>query len=126
VRTPTTLGPPHDGGLNDRHELRRRRDLETARREGWPRLERDDLTFMRYGVVEHRPTGALYQLHRSELVDALYASAAAYYVTESGAIVFLEAPPSWAPQTREELEQRQAEREQRRNAPKTRKRAAHR
>ena len=118
-----TLGPPHDAGLNDRQELRRRRDLATARREGWPRLEPNDLVFMRYGVVEHTPTGALYHVHRGELVDGLYVSAAAYYVTESGAIVFLEAPPSTDPQTRDELEQRQAEREQRRNAPRARRAA---
>ena len=107
------LGPPHASGPEPNAEARRQRQIEQARRSGWPELDRADLVFHRFGVVEHQPTGELYQRHRGELVDALYVSAAAYYPTERGEIVFLERPPARSPQTREELEQRQAEREQR-------------
>jgi hypothetical protein len=57
----TVLGPPHSAGLDERRseELRRQRELENARRRGWPELDRDELAFGRYGIVEHTPTREL-------------------------------------------------------------------
>ncbi|HEU6445316.1 MAG TPA: hypothetical protein VFL61_09685 [Gaiellaceae bacterium] len=100
-----TIGPPHSSGP----DLIEQRRLEHARRAGWPQLDRADLDFQRYWV-EYRPTGRFYSVHRGELVDGLYTSAAAFYLNDRGAIVFLERPPAGSPQTREELEQRQAAR----------------
>lgn len=108
-----TLGPPHAHGLEPgREEIR----LAAARRNGWPQLERADLAFHRFGIVEHRPTGGLYAIHRGELVDAVYTSASAYYLNERNEVVFLQEPPPGTPRTVAELEQRQAEHRKRRNA----------
>jgi hypothetical protein len=73
--------------------LKRRRELEQARRAGWPEFERADLVFLRFGIVQHKPSGELYCLHRGELVDTVYTGAAAFYRTEDGGVVFLERAP---------------------------------
>ena len=108
------LGPPHDPGPT--REQIRNRQVEEARRVGWPRLDREDLDFGRYGIVEHKATGSFYRLHRGELTDSVYSGAVAYFEDAAGGIRFLE-PPTGYPSNRAELEQRQAERERRRNAP---------
>ena len=97
-----TIGPPHSSGPT-REEIQ----LEHVRKAGWPRLERADLAFGRH-FVEHLPTGDLYFVHRGELVDAIYTSAAAYYLRDDGQIAFLKRPDGGLPQTRAELEQRRA------------------
>ena len=112
-----TLGPPHT--QKSWHEAIHNRQLEEARRAGWPQLEREELVFGRF--VEHAPTGDLYQVHRGALLDSIYTATAAYYMSTQGEIVFLERLPGALPQTRAELEQRRAGREQRRNAPRPRK-----
>lgn len=84
---------------------------------GWPQLNREDLVFGRYGIVEDRVTGNFYRLCRGELTDSLYSGAVAIFEDAAGAIRFLE-PPTGFPSNRAELEQRRAAREQRRNAPK--------
>jgi hypothetical protein len=61
-----TLGPPHSH--EPTREAIRSRQLEQARRAGWPRLDRADLVYRPYGIVEHAPSGDLYRLHRGELV----------------------------------------------------------
>ena len=116
------FGPPHDPGPTPQ-EIRNRQ-LEQARRAGWPQLDCHDVVHRRYGVVEDAATGTLYQLHRGELVDVLYTSATAYYLNERNEVVFLQDLPPGSPRTVEELQQRQAEREQRHNAPKPRPQAA--
>jgi hypothetical protein len=97
------LGPPHSAGP----ELVRRRQLEHARRAGWPQLEHDDIVFRRFGLVEHKPTGRLYRLHRGQLVDALYTTAVAWYLSERDEVVFLEDAPGPA-RTVAELEARRS------------------
>lgn len=109
-----TLGPPHASGLAPVQEAVRQRQLEHAQRAGWPRLELADLAFRRFGTIEHTPTGRLYKAHRGELGEPLYAVATAYYLTGSGAIVFIEDPPAGSPRTTADLEQRRVQREQRR------------
>ena len=116
------LGPPHDPGPT--REQIRNRQVEEARRVGWPRLDREDLDFGRYGIVEHKATGSFYRLHRGELTDSVYSGAVAYFEDNSG-IRFLE-PPSGFPSNRAELEQLRAAREQRRNAPRPRRQVARR
>ena len=92
-----TIGPPHSSGPT-REEIQ----LEQARKAGWPRLELADLHFGRH-FVEHLPSGDLYFAHRGELVDAIYTSAAAYYLRDDGEIGFLQRPAPGLPQTRDEL-----------------------
>ena len=113
-----TLGPPHSTGAEPLAEAITQRRIEQARAAGWPQLALADLAFGRW--VEHTPTGRLYCLRRGETDAAVYAGATAFYLNDQGAIRFLEAPPSNQPQSRGELVQRQAEREQRRNTPKPR------
>ena len=97
-----TIGPPHSSGPS-----REQIQLEQVRKAGWPQLERSDLHFGRH-FIEHLPTGNLYFPHRGEVGDALYTSTAAYYMTDGGTIAFLQKPAPGLPQTRAELEQRQA------------------
>ena len=99
-----TLGPPHDSGLQ-MGPTRSDMELREARRRGWPELKLADLTFRRYGFVEHS-SGDLYALHRGQLIDTVYTSAAAFFFTEAGELRFLERPPSSMPQTVAEFEQR--------------------
>ena len=111
------LGPPH---VNEPiRDAIRNRQLEEARRVGWPRLEHEDLVPVRGGIVEHLPSGNFYALCRGEITDSVYTGAVAYFEDASGGIRFLE-PPSGFPSNRAELEQRRAERERRRNAPRPR------
>ena len=115
------FGPPH--AQEPAREAIRNRQLEEARRVGWPRLEREDLVPVRYGIVEHRQSGNFYAPCRGELTDSVYTGAIAFFEDDSGAIRFLE-PPSGFPSNRAELEKRRAERERRRNAPRPRRQAA--
>ena len=97
-----TIGPPHSSGPT-REDIQ----LEHVRRAGWPRLEKTDLRFGRH-FIEHLPTGDLYFAHRGEIEYSVYASAAAYYMTDGEELRFLQKPASGLPQTRDELQQRRA------------------
>lgn len=81
-------------------------------------LSRSELAFSRRGFVEHLPSGDYYRVAQGELVDMAYTGAVAYFVNEGGDGVLLERPTGI--KTRAELEQKQREREERRNAPKPR------
>jgi hypothetical protein len=109
-----TLGPPH--GSEPTREAIRDRQVEEARRFGWPQLDRADLIFDGRGIVEHRPSGTFYVLHRGQLDDLIYAGAVAFFEDASGTIRFLEAPPAGFPKDVAELKRRRAERERRRQA----------
>jgi hypothetical protein len=79
-------------------------------------LPRSDLSFGRFGIVEHVPTGRLFRLRRDGLIDLEFVpNAVAFYCDETGLPILLEPAPGAA--TRAEAEQRQAAREARRNQP---------
>lgn len=69
-------------------------------------------------IPEDTRTGEFYVARRDGLIDLTYTSAVAYYVGPSGVPVLLERPHGI--KSRAELERHQAEREERRNAPKQR------
>jgi hypothetical protein len=105
------IGPPHES--EPTAEAVRSRQLELARRYGWPQLDREELVFDGRGIVEHKPTGRFFVLCRGELTDALYTAAEAFFVDATGTVRFLETPAGY-PKTRAELDQRRAERAARR------------
>ena len=81
-------------------------------------IPRAHITFLRFGQVEDTRTGTFYRRRRDQLPDLDHANAVAYFIDAAGTPVLLERPTG--PKNRAELEQQQAEREQRRNAPKPR------
>jgi hypothetical protein len=106
-----TIGPPHNAGLEQYREAVNRRQLEEARRAGWPRLELEDLAFHRHWI-EHRPTGRLFREHRGDVLDVtVFMVFAAFYLMGDGSIRFLESPLVGTPQTVAEIEARKADRE---------------
>jgi hypothetical protein len=109
-----TIGPPHNSGTDNVRAAALQRQLEQARKAGWPQLERADLTFGPFGTITHEPTGRLYRRHRGELGDLVYSSATAFYLTDWDEIIFLEDPPGGSPKTVSEREQYRADRERRR------------
>jgi hypothetical protein len=78
-------------------------------------IPRAHLELHRFGVVEDDRTGTFYRPRRDGLIDLEFTNAVAYYVDADGVAVLLERPSG--PATRSEVEQRRAEREQRRNTP---------
>lgn len=98
-----------------RQEWHRQRFAAQVERSELPQLGRADLTPHRFGIVEHVPSGRLYRVRRDELPDLEYANAIAYYLDENGTPVLLEEPPG--PQSRQALEQQQADQAARRAAP---------
>ena len=88
-------------------------------RSGLEEIPRSNLEPFRFGTLEDTTTGTFYQPRRDGLIDFNYVkNAIAFYVDRAGLPVLLER--SNGPQTRAELEAREDEREQRRNAPKPR------
>jgi hypothetical protein len=99
-----------------RDEWHAHRILAQLMRSDLEEVRRADLRPFRFGLLEHERTGRFYQRHRGALVELHYVpNAVAWFVAADGSPVVLEKPSG--PQTRAELEQQQAERAQRRNAP---------
>ena len=97
-----------------RAQARQRERLALAMKSGWPELARKDLVFGR--VIVHEPTGEFFHLVRGEVYGGGHDPVDAYYIDAAGYVEFLQRP-SGGPQTRLELAQRRAEREQRQAAP---------
>ena len=120
------LDPSHEryatGTPEDRERARRewRQNRFTAQvmSSGMNEIPRSDIAALRFGVVEDTRTGTFYRVRRDGLIDLEWTNANAYFVDAAGAPVLLEQPPG--PKNRAELEQREAEREARRSAPKPR------
>jgi hypothetical protein len=102
-----------------RDEWRRNRYVAEVMRSDLEEIPRSNLKPLRYGTLEDTTTGTFYRPRRDGLTDLNDATGTvAYYVDPDGTPVLLERPNG--PKTQAELEQQQAEREQRRNAPKSR------
>jgi hypothetical protein len=99
-------------------EIRAYQQAQLALKSGLPEIPLNQLKFARFGQVEDTASGDLYQVIRG-LVDGdpKRCGAAAWFVDGGDNVIWLKRPAS-GPQTRAELEQQQAEREARRNAPK--------
>jgi hypothetical protein len=102
-----------------RAEYRRQLRIAIAMRSGLPEIPRSDLSFLKFGLIEDLASGNFYHAVRGELDDPKHSSAVGFYLTASGDPVYLERPAG-SPQNRAELEELQAAREQRKNAPKAR------
>lgn len=68
-------------------EQRRARALDAARK-SLPEFRRDDLTFGKFGVIEH--DGQTYKIVRGLVDEIVSSSAVAFYVTKEGYAVYLE------------------------------------
>ena len=96
-----------DQTRRQREELRLHVAVQRAMRSGLPEFPRGDLEFQRFGIVEHRHTGALYHVQLGQLDDPDRSGAVAFFIADDGTPRYLEQPPG--PSTREEVEaQRQA------------------
>ncbi len=73
-----------------RAEARRHKRIAVANRAGWPELERRHLSFGPFSAVTDERDGTVYAVNRGE-VDVDSANISAYYITEHGEPVFLEA-----------------------------------
>ena len=103
-----------------RLEWHRQQALQAAMRSSLPEIPRSDLSFQKFGLIEHIGSGNFYRALRGVVDDPQYSPAVGYYIDEAGGLpVYLERPVS-RPRDRAELEQMRAEREARRNAPKER------
>ena len=99
-----------------RREWHKQRFLAQLERSSLPEIPRDNLTFGRFGQVEDTTTGRLFRVRHDELGDVEYlGGVVAYYLDEHGSPHLLEEPHG--PQSRQALEEQQAEREERRAAP---------
>jgi hypothetical protein len=87
-----------------RAEWHRQRYIGQVMGSSLEEIPRSDLSFGRFGIVEHVPSGRLYRARRDGIIDLSFVDAAAYYCDQAGTPVLLE-PPS-GPQSRQELEQR--------------------
>lgn len=120
-----TLLDPSDpkyvtGSEEDRQQARaewhRHRYIAEVMRSDLTEVPRSNLEPFRHRTLEDTTTGTFYQPRLDGLIDLNYIpDAIAYYIDASGLPVLLEEPSG--PKTRAELEQYQAAREQRRNAP---------
>ncbi len=92
-----------------RSEWRRHKRIARIVNSERDEIPRSDLTFIRHGLLEHEPTGRWFRKWNGDpdFADGI----PAYYVTESGDPVLLEPAGS-----RQEFEQKRAEREARRVA----------
>jgi hypothetical protein len=73
--------------LRQRAEQRRRQ--RKAACAGLTRLELRDLSFLRYGYVEHVPSGQQFRLYRGEILDTAYGGPTAFWLDADGDPVFL-------------------------------------
>jgi hypothetical protein len=99
-----------------RAEYRRQLAIAIAMWSGLPEIPSSDLKLLRFGLIEDLASGNFYFAVGGE-VDPKHSSAVGFYLTAAGDPVYLERPAR-PPQNRAELEQQQAEREQRKNQPK--------
>ena len=76
----------------ERDELLRQQHLRIAHTSGWEEIPRAHLEHGRHGRVTDTRDGRTFYLVRG-LVDAQYTSATAYYISETGAPVFLQPRP---------------------------------
>jgi hypothetical protein len=109
-------GSPEDR-KRARDEWHRHKFTAEVMSSGLPEIPRVDIALLRFGMVENTRNGDLYRVRRDGLIDLNWTSAIAYYVDADGVPVLLE-PSASGPKSRGELEAWEAEREQRRNAPK--------
>lgn len=94
---------------------------EVLSRDDLVEIPRANLRPLRGRLLEDTEDGNFYLPRRDGLIDLDYIpNAVAYYCAADGTPVLLERPGGGLPQTRQELAQRKAEREQRRNAPRPR------
>jgi hypothetical protein len=100
-----------------REEWHRHRFVGQVMSSNLPEIPRSSLVFRRFRIVENAEDGRLYRL-RLDATEVAIETAVAFFLDANGTPVLLEPPPG--PQTRAELEQQRAAREQRRNAPKPR------
>lgn len=73
-------------------DARRRRLIDEARAAGLTEIRADELTARRFGVVEH-PDGRRYKVVAGVVTDPRFSPAIAFYLAETGAVVWLEALP---------------------------------
>ena len=113
--SPRFVTGSEDDKKQAREEWRRQRFIADVMRSDLTEIPRSNLEPFRYRTLEDTTTGTFYEPRLDGLIDLSYIPAAvAYYIDGSGLPVLLEEPHG--PKTRAELEARQAEREQRRNA----------
>ena len=96
-------------------QIRLHQQHELAMKSGLREVRRADVEWRRFGQVE--VAGEFFHVIRGQVSDPSRSSAVAWFVDAANEIVWLERPAS-GPRNRAELEQREAERERRRNAPK--------
>ena len=98
-----------------RREWRRHMLIREVVRSDRVEIPRAELVSRRFGILEHESTGSY---DRAVGGDPQFLRHAEwYFVTEAGDVLLLERPSS-GPQSRQELEQLEADREARRNTPK--------
>ena len=97
-----------------RHDAQQQHRTRLAMRSNLPEIARSDLRFGKFGQVEQISTGKLFRRIRGEVGDRQFSNAAAFFIDRSG-VVYLE-PPAGGPKTRNEIEERKAQRAARRAA----------
>lgn len=109
-----------EGSEEDRRRAReqwhRSRFEAEVMRSGLTEIPRANLRPVMRAMLEDDRDGTFYLPRRDQLVDITFTNAVAFFAAADGSLVLLERPAGMV-KNRLELEQRQAEREARRNAP---------
>jgi hypothetical protein len=109
------VGSPQEQAQARAEWHRQRLIAQLMRADNVKEIPRADLRAFHAGVLEDTRTGEFYRPRRDGVIDLQYTQAVAYFFDAAGSPIVLERPSGI--QNRAEFEERQAERERRRSAP---------